>query len=68
MAKILILNGWQSVSGGVEPNYLATHGHEVINPKLPNENMEQAVRIAQAEIDKHQPRSLSDRAVVGPSP
>ena len=32
------------------------HGHEVINPKLPDEDFEEAVRIAQAEFDKHQPK------------
>ena len=54
--KILFLHGWQSVPGGVKPTYLATHGHEVINPKLPDEDFEQAVRIAQAEFDQHQPQ------------
>ena len=31
------------------------HGHEVINPKLPDEDFAEAVRIAQAEFDQHQP-------------
>jgi pimeloyl-ACP methyl ester carboxylesterase len=53
--KILFLHGWQSVPGGVKPTYLARHGHEVINPKLPDEDSAEAVRIAQAEFDKHQP-------------
>ena len=53
--KILFLHGWQSVPGGIKPTFLAQHGHEVINPKLPDEDMEQAVRIAQAEFDKHRP-------------
>src|SRR5262249_31203043 len=53
--KILFLHGWQSVPGGVKPTYLATHGHEVINPKLPDEDFETAVQIAQAEFDKHRP-------------
>ena len=60
--KILFLHGWQSVPGGVKPTYLAQHGHEVINPKLPDEDFNEAVRIAQAEFDKHQPD-----AVVGSS-
>ena len=34
---------------------LARHGHEVTNPKLPDEDFEEAVRIAQAEFDKHGP-------------
>ena len=54
--KILFLHGWQSVPGGVKPTYLAQHGHEVINPKLPDEDFNEAVRIAQAEFDKHQPQ------------
>src|SRR5271169_5981218 len=54
--KILLLHGWQSVPGGVKPTFLARHGHVVINPKLPDDDFEEAVRIAQAEFDKHQPQ------------
>ena len=54
--KILFLHGWTSKPGGVKPTYLAQHGHEVINPKLPDEDFEEAVRIAQAEVDQHQPQ------------
>ena len=54
--KILFLHGWQSVPGGVKPTFLAQHGHEVINPKLPDEDFNEAVRIAQEEFDKHQPK------------
>ena len=53
--KILFLHGWQSIPGGVKPTFLAQHGHEVINPKLPDDDFTEAVRIAQAEFDKHQP-------------
>jgi alpha-beta hydrolase superfamily lysophospholipase len=60
--RILFLHGWQSVPGGVKPTYLAQHGHEVINPKLPDEDFAEAVRIAQAEFDRHRPQ-----AVVGSS-
>src|SRR5271154_5032049 len=56
--KVLFLHGWQSVPGGVKPTYLAQHGHEVINPKLPDEDFNEAVRIAQAEFDKHQPQMV----------
>lgn len=53
--KILFLHGWQSVPGGVKPTYLAQHGHEVFNPKLPDEDFEEAVKIAQAEYNRHRP-------------
>jgi hypothetical protein len=53
---ILFLHGWQSVRGGVKPTYLKDHGHTVINPKLPDDDFEEAVRIAQAAFDKHRPR------------
>jgi hypothetical protein len=53
--KIFFLHGWQSVPGGVKPTYLKDHGHTVINPKLPDDDMEEAVHIAQAEFDRHQP-------------
>ncbi len=53
---ILFLHGWNSVPGGVKPTYLATHGHAVINPALPHEDFAEAVRIAQAEFDKHLPQ------------
>src|SRR5579884_1763149 len=56
--KILFLHGWQSVPGGVKPTFLAQHGHEVINPKLPDEDFAEAVRIAQTEFDKHQPQAV----------
>jgi hypothetical protein len=54
--KILFLHGWHSVPGGVKPTYLKDHGHTVINPKLPDEDFAEAVRIAQAEFDQHYPQ------------
>ena len=53
--KILFLHGWQSIPGGVKPTFLARHGHQVINPKLPDEDFEESIRIAQAEFDHHHP-------------
>jgi alpha-beta hydrolase superfamily lysophospholipase len=53
--KILFLHGWRSVPGGVKPTFLAQHGHEVLNPALSDEDFAEAVPIAQAEFDKHQP-------------
>jgi hypothetical protein len=53
--RILFLHGWQSVPGGVKPTFLAKRGHEVFNPPLPDEDFAAAVRIAQAEFDRHRP-------------
>ena len=55
---ILLLHGWQSVPGGVKPTYLARQGHDVINPKPPDEDFEAGVRIAQADFGKHQPQAV----------
>jgi len=49
--RILFLQGWTSVTGGVKPTFLKDHGHTVFNPKL----AEEAVQIAQDEFDKHKP-------------
>ena len=56
--RILFLHGWNSVPGGIKPTCLVQHGHEVINPALPHEDFAEAVRIAQAEFDKHQPQVI----------
>jgi hypothetical protein len=56
--KILFLHGWHSVPGGVKPTYLASHGHEVINPPLDDDDFDKAVRTAQAEYDRHQPHVI----------
>ena len=53
--RILFLHGWHSVPGGVKPTFLKDHGHEVFNPALPDDDFDAAVRIAQAEFNKHQP-------------
>ena len=56
---ILFLNGWRAVPGGVKPTFLARRGHEVIEPKLPDDDFAEAVAIAQAAFDRHRPRSSS---------
>ena len=38
--------------------YLKEHGHTVINPALPDEDFTEAVRIAHAEFDRHQPDAV----------
>jgi hypothetical protein len=53
--KLLFLHGWSSVPGGRKPTYLKDHGHKVFNPALPDDDFAAALRIAQAEFDKHQP-------------
>ncbi|MCY2963506.1 MAG: alpha/beta hydrolase [Planctomycetota bacterium] len=55
MSTILFLHGWTSVPGGVKPTYLKDHGHTVINPKLPDDDFLEAVRIAQGEFEQHRP-------------
>ena len=53
--KVLFLHGWHSVPGGVKPTHLVENGHTVINPALPDDDFDAAVRLAQAEFDRHQP-------------
>lgn len=53
--NVLFLHGWTSVPGGVKPTYLASAGQTVINPALPDDDFAEAVRIAQAEFDRHRP-------------
>ena len=53
--KTLFLHGWTSVVGGRKPTFLKEHGHDVINPALPDEDFDESVRIAEAEFDEHQP-------------
>jgi hypothetical protein len=53
--RVLFLHGWQSTLGGVKPTYLKDHGHEVLNSALPDDDFDAAVRIAQAEFDRHHP-------------
>ena len=56
--KILFLHGWTSVPGGRKPTFFIDAGHIVLNPALPDEDFEEAVRIAQAEYDQDRPDAL----------
>ena len=62
--KLLFLHGWQSTPGGVKPTFLKDHGHEVLNPALPDDDFDAAVRIAQAEFDQHRPDVVVGTAFV----
>lgn len=53
--KVLFLHGWHSVPGGVKPTYLVTHGLEVINPKLDDDDFSVAIDTAQLEFNTHRP-------------
>ena len=53
--KILFLHGWQSAPGGLKPTYLKDHGHEVLDPALPDDDFDAATRIAQQEYDQGEP-------------
>jgi len=52
---IFFLHGWQSTPGGLKPTYLKDHGHEVLNPALPDDDFDAAVSIAQGEYDQCHP-------------
>lgn len=53
--KILYLHGWNSACGGAKPTWLANQGHEIIEPELPDDDFEAALRIAQAEFARIKP-------------
>lgn len=53
--KILFLHGWTSKPGGRKPTYLKRHGHEVINPALPDDDFGESIRIAEEKHRQHRP-------------
>src|SRR5678815_587317 len=53
--KILFLHGWQSVPGGVKPTFLKDNGHDVLDPKLPDDDFPAAMRLAQNIFDQEHP-------------
>jgi hypothetical protein len=57
--KILFLHGTGSKPGDVRASYLIKHGHDVLNPSLPDDNFEEAVRIARPNTTRAIPRSWS---------
>ena len=60
--KILYLHGWKSVCGGAKPTYLSDQGHEINEPELPEDDFDEALRIAQREFDR-----ITPNVVVGSS-
>jgi hypothetical protein len=52
---ILFLHGLNSTPGGLKPTYLKDHGHSVLNPAMPDDDVGEAVRIAQVEFDRGKP-------------
>jgi hypothetical protein len=66
--KVLFLHGWQSVPGGVKPTFLAQHGHEVINPNLPDDDFNEASRSPRPSSTSTSPRWSSVPAGAVPSP
>ncbi len=53
--KILFLHGTGSKPGDGRASYLIKHGHDVLNPALPDDDFDEAVRIAQAEYNEGRP-------------
>lgn len=53
--KVLFLHGKESGPGGKKPTHLIENGVVMINPALPADDFEAAVRIAQAAVDEHLP-------------
>jgi hypothetical protein len=52
--KVLFLYGLNSTLG-IKPTYLKDHGHTVLNPALPDDDFDEAVRITQVEFDRGKP-------------
>ena len=64
--NILFLHGWQSTPGGVKPTYLKDHGHAVLNPALPDDDFDAAVRSPRPSSTRASPMLWSDPAVAVP--
>ncbi len=62
---ILFLHGWMSKPGGLKPSFLVQHGHEVINPALPDDDFDASVSTAKATFDQHQPEVVLGSSLGG---
>lgn len=65
---ILFLHGWKSVPDGVKPTFLAQRGHEVVNPKLPDDHFEKAGKIARRSSTSTSRTWSPGRHEAAPSP
>lgn len=55
---ILFVHGWTSAPGGVKPTFLKNSGHQVLNPAIPDDDFDAAVRVAQADFDRNRPEAI----------
>jgi len=53
--KILFLHGLESKPGGTKAKVLEDAGHEVFNPALPKDSLEESIEIAQDIVDTKNP-------------
>lgn len=53
--KILFLHGWHSTPGGAKPSFLASLGHQVLNPALDPDDYALALQAAQVCFDEGRP-------------
>lgn len=60
--KILFLHGYRTHPGGVNPTILRVHGHEVIDPDLPDDDFARSVSIAQRIFDRSRPDVVVGRS------
>jgi hypothetical protein len=61
----VFLHGWQCAPGGVRPTYLAQHDHQVINPKRPDDDFEEASESPKLRSTSSSRRSSWDRVRCG---
>ena len=55
LMNIFFLHGLGSTSGGLRPTYLQNHGHQVLIPRLPDDNFQASLPIAQAAFEQRPP-------------
>jgi hypothetical protein len=65
--KILYLRGWNSVVRGVKPTYRKSHGHEVIEPALDQDDFQRALETARQAFDQHQSNIMVGRPTFQPA-